>query len=85
MDWKITQREPKKAKDVSCTIDELASLKEIKDKLGTKSKQFVIDVLIKHLKEDKLTLDDLAVKYSELGKDELDKLVNLLREKSQAQ
>lgn len=84
MDWKITQREPKKAKDVSCTIDELASLKEIKDKLGTKSKQFVIDVLIKHLKEDKLTLDDLAVKYSELGKDELDKLVNLLREKSQA-
>ncbi|BBG23611.1 hypothetical protein [Sulfuracidifex tepidarius] len=82
MEWKITQREPKKAKDVSCTIDELASLKEIRDKLGTKSKQFVMDVLIKHLKENKLTFDDLAKKYSELGRGELESLINLLKEKS---
>ncbi len=80
MDWKITQKTPGKPKEVSCTIDEIALMPEIREKLGKRSMQFAVDVSIKYLKEGKLTMDDLSKKYPEVG-DNLESLVSLVERK----
>ncbi|WP_054838964.1 hypothetical protein [Sulfuracidifex metallicus] len=56
-------------------------MEEIRDKLRERSKQFAVDVSIKVLKEKKMTLDELSRKYNDIELKELERLVEIVKQK----
>jgi hypothetical protein len=81
MEWRINNKVPPKVNKRNCDIDEIASMEEIRDKLRERSNQFAVDVSIKVLKEKKMTLDELSRKYNDIELKELERLVELVKQK----
>ncbi|MCY0850104.1 hypothetical protein [Sulfuracidifex metallicus] len=81
MEWRINNKVAPKVNKRNCDIDEIASMEEIMDKLRERSHQFAVDVSIKVLKEKKMTLDELSRKYNDIEPKELERLVELVKQK----
>ena len=77
MTWKFKSGEKIEAKKTKCSVDELA--KEINKVLQNPelSQKLATELLIKVYTEKKENIDEFKKKYSELGEEILDKIINI--------